>query len=162
FDYDLPPHLIAQEPCAERDQSRLLVVQRESGTLAHHRFADLSELLTPGDLLILNDTRVLPARLLGRRTKTGGKWEGLFLRQMPDGPWELLCQTRGRLSEGTVIDINPSPLELQVVGRASEGRWLFRPSLPGSPVEILSKFGHVPLPPYIRKGRDQPTDRERY
>src|SRR5436309_11285439 len=76
FDYDLPPYLIAQQPCAERDQSRLLVVRRASGALEHHVFHELPELLNPGDLLVLNDTRVLPARLFGRRERTGGKWEG--------------------------------------------------------------------------------------
>src|SRR5205085_478034 len=99
FDYDLPAQLIAQEPCAERDQARLLVVRRQDATLAHHVFLDLPDLLNPGDLLILNDTRVLPARLLGHRSRTGGKWEGLFLRAHPDGLWELLSQTRGRLTE---------------------------------------------------------------
>src|SRR5437763_6947183 len=95
FDYDLPPHLIAQQPSAERDQSRLLVVRKKSETIEHRRFRELPELLAAGDLLVLNDTRVLPARLLGRRVRTGGRWEGLFLSQLPDGNWELLCQTRG-------------------------------------------------------------------
>src|SRR5438105_1887353 len=97
FEYDLPPDRIAQQPCPERDQSRLLLVQRGTGTLEHHVFRELPDLLNPGDLLILNDTRVLPARLLGRRERTGGKWEGLFLSCHADGTWELLCQTRGRL-----------------------------------------------------------------
>src|SRR5262249_15258416 len=100
FDYDLPTHLIAQHPAQRRDQSRLLVVNRQTRTLAHHSFADLPVLLAPGDLLILNDTRVLPARLLGRRARTGGKWEGLFLRALADGTWEMLCQTGGRPSAG--------------------------------------------------------------
>src|SRR5262245_66350367 len=100
LDYDLPAHLIAQEPCADRDQSRLLVVRRADASLAHHFFQDLPDLLNPGDLLVLNDTRVLPARLLGRRARTGGKWEGLFLGALPDGTWEMLCRTGGRLAEG--------------------------------------------------------------
>src|SRR5437660_9299805 len=93
FDYELPPHLIAQEPCAERDRSRLLVLRRATNAIEHHLFRDLPELLNGGDLLILNDTRVVPARLLGKRGSTGGRWEGLFLRQPSDGLWELLCQT---------------------------------------------------------------------
>src|SRR5262245_10550368 len=124
FDYELPPHLIAQEPCAERDQARLLVVRRTDAALAHHVFQDLPELLSPGDLLILTDTRVWPARLLGRRARTGGRWEGLFLRRLPDGRCELVCQTRGRLSEGETILIEPGPLQLLLVGKTSEGRWL--------------------------------------
>lgn len=161
LDYDLPPHLIAQEPCPERDQSRLLVVNRSEPTLAHHVFADLPDLLRPDDLLVLNDTRVLPARLLGRRLRTGGKWEGLFLRSLPDGTWELLCQTRGRLSEGETIQIEPGNLRLQLTGRAG-GHWLARPSEPGTALELLERAGQVPLPPYIRKGRAATEDQERY
>jgi S-adenosylmethionine:tRNA ribosyltransferase-isomerase len=81
FDYELPEHLIAQEPAANRDESRLLVVRRDSGALEHRAFRDLSEVLRPGDLLVLNDTKVIPARVIGRREQTGGKWEGLFLRE---------------------------------------------------------------------------------
>src|SRR5438067_6160115 len=105
LDYDLPQRLIAQYPSAERDQSRLLVVRRAERALEHHIFHELPELLSPADLLILNDTRVLPARLLGQRARTGGKWEGLFLSAGADGTWELLCQTRGRLMEGEIIAI---------------------------------------------------------
>src|SRR5436190_9687856 len=117
FDYDLPPHLIAQEPAADRDASRLLGVDRSSGALRHHHFRDLPELLSPGDLLVLNDTRVLPARVIGHRAKTGGKWEGLFLRQSPEGLWEMLAQTRGHPSVGEVIAIEPGPLTLTLRGR---------------------------------------------
>jgi S-adenosylmethionine:tRNA ribosyltransferase-isomerase len=162
LDYDLPAHLIAQEPSVERDQARLLVLDRQRDALAHHIFADLPGLLAPGDLLVLNDTRVLPARLLGRRARTGGKWEGLFLRQQPDGQWELLCQTRGRLLIGEKVRVEPAPLELTLTGRSPEGYWLARPSEPGPALELLARHGHVPLPPYIRKGRAAPEDRERY
>jgi S-adenosylmethionine:tRNA ribosyltransferase-isomerase len=162
FDYDLPAHLIAQEPCPERDQARLLVVRRADATLAHHLFRDLPDILSPQDLLVLNDTRVLPARLLGRRARTGGKWEGLFLRQLPDGLWELLCQTRGRLTEGEMILVEPGPLRLCLAGRSPEGHWLARPSEPGSPMELLERHGQVPLPPYIRKGRAVAADQSRY
>src|SRR5262244_2103164 len=103
LDYDLPPQLIAQEPSGERDRARLMIVHRATAAMEHHVFHELSELLAPGDLLVLNDTKVLAARLLGHRARTGGKWEGLFLRQLPDGLWELLCQTRGRLVEGEII-----------------------------------------------------------
>src|SRR5436305_2718518 len=93
FDYTLLEHLIAQQPAAKRDESRLLVVRRGTGELEHRVFRDLPDLLDTGDLLVLNDTRVLPARLVGRRERTSGKWEGLFLRELPDGTWELLAQT---------------------------------------------------------------------
>ncbi|HXG09576.1 MAG TPA: tRNA preQ1(34) S-adenosylmethionine ribosyltransferase-isomerase QueA [Gemmataceae bacterium] len=162
LDYELPARLIAQEPCPERDQARLMVLRRADGAIEHHIFHELPELLSPGDLLVLNDTRVLPARLLGRRARTGGKWEGLFLRQTPDGTWEILCQTRGRLTEGETILVEPGPLELRLLSRTPEGHWLARPSEPGSPLELLERHGQVPLPPYIRKGRASAADRERY
>jgi S-adenosylmethionine:tRNA ribosyltransferase-isomerase len=94
--------------------------------------------------------------------RTGGKWEGLFLRQVADGSWEMLCQTRGRLTAGESIHIEPGPLELVLVGKTLEGRWLARPTMPGSPRELLERFGQVPLPPYIRKGQAASADRERY
>ncbi|HZT79946.1 MAG TPA: tRNA preQ1(34) S-adenosylmethionine ribosyltransferase-isomerase QueA, partial [Gemmataceae bacterium] len=162
LDYDLPPRLIAQQPCPERDQSRLMVVRRAGAAIEHHVFRELPELLSPGDLLVLNDTRVLPARLLGRRERTGGRWEGLFLSQHPDGLWELLCQTRGRLTEGEAVAVEPGPLRLELVRKTPEGRWLARPLSPGSPVDLLARHGHVPLPPYIRKGQAGDADRERY
>src|SRR6516165_6800495 len=122
LDYDLPPRLIAQYPSAERDRSRLLLLRRADQALEHHIFHELPDLLGPADLLILNDTRVLPARLLGHRARTEGKWEGLFLSADADGIWELLCQTRGRLAEGEIIAIAPGPLTLELVGRR-EGHW---------------------------------------
>jgi S-adenosylmethionine:tRNA ribosyltransferase-isomerase len=161
LDYDLPRHLIAQQPCAERDHSRLLLVRRAEQALEHHVFYELPDLLDPGDLLVLNDSRVLPARLLGRRARTGGQWEGLFLSADADGTWELLCQTRGRLTEGELIQVKPGPLHLELVGRRG-GHWLARPSEPGPPVDLLTRHGQVPLPPYIRKGRGVAADRERY
>lgn len=162
LDYELPAHLIAQEPCAERDQSRLLLLDRAGARLAHQVFLELPELLTPGDLLVLNDTKVVPARLVGRRARTGGKWEGLFLRQLPDGLWELLCQTRGRLVSGETIVVEPGALELQLVSRTPLGHWLARPTLPGQVLDLLRSHGQVPLPHYIRKGRSVPEDGARY
>src|SRR5579871_2469671 len=165
FDYDLPPHLIAQEPCPERDQARLLVVRRTDAAITHHIFRDLPDLLTPGDLLVLNDTRVVRARLLGYRARTGGRWEGLYLGSRPDGTWEMLCQTRGRLQEGETIRVDPGPLELVLVARTKAGHWLARPGgagISGTALDLLERFGHVPLPPYVRKGRAEAADQERY
>jgi S-adenosylmethionine:tRNA ribosyltransferase-isomerase len=161
LDYALPSHLIAQEPAARRDASRLLVAYRNEGRLAHHTFADLPDLLAPGDLLVLNDTRVLPARLLGKRERTGGKWEGLFLGSHADGLWEMLCQTRGHLREGDTVLVEPGGLRLTLV-REEAGRWFARPESPGSAPELLERHGQVPLPPYIRKGVARDEDRERY
>jgi S-adenosylmethionine:tRNA ribosyltransferase-isomerase len=178
IDYVLPPELIAQEPCEPRDQARLMVASRVDQSIRHHRFFDLPELLRPGDLLVLNDTRVVPARLLGRRAKTGGRWEGLFLRECATNPerqrgdddapvWELLSQTRGTLLAGEIIELispgqaNPS-LALRATQRLADGRWHMTPLAPGTTIELLERHGRVPLPPYIRKGVEDPRDRERY
>jgi S-adenosylmethionine:tRNA ribosyltransferase-isomerase len=165
FDYDLPPHFIAQHPAPQRDRSRLLVVQRGGSVIGHRVFADLPDLLNPSDLLILNDTRVVPARLLGRRADTGGKWEGLFLHETPDGLWELMSQTRGRLSAGETILVEAPPappLPLELVSKTPARHWLARPHGEGSTTEVLARYGRIPLPPYIRKGRAEDADRERY
>ncbi|MBI1917397.1 MAG: tRNA preQ1(34) S-adenosylmethionine ribosyltransferase-isomerase QueA [Planctomycetes bacterium] len=161
LDYDLPSHLIAQEPAAQRDASRLLIMRRADRSLEHRSFRDLPELLAPGDLLVLNDTRVVPARLVGQRERTGGKWEGLFLRAAPDGTWELLCQTRGRLLEGETVLVEPGPLRLTVL-RQQDGHWLVRPKTMGPALELLERHGRVPLPAYIRKGQARDDDRDRY
>jgi S-adenosylmethionine:tRNA ribosyltransferase-isomerase len=162
LDYKLPEHLIAQEPAAERDHSRLLILHRESGGLEHRIFHELPALLAPGDLLVLNNSRVLPARLLGRRAATGGKFEGLFLRQQGPEAWEMLCQTRGRPHPGEEIAIEPGPLRLTLLDHIGPGRWLVRPSEAGSPPDVLTRYGKIPLPPYIRKGCAGPADPERY
>lgn len=161
FDYTLPPDLIAQQPCEPRDRARLLVARRHDRSLHHHHFHELPQLLRQGDLLVLNDTRVLPARLLGKRARTGGKWEGLFLRELSDATWEMLCQTRGTLQEDEIIEIKPE-LRLQLLKQLPGGRWQVRSLMPGSVVELLDRFGHVPLPPYIRKGAANEADRQRY
>ena len=100
YDYDLPRELIAQEPLADRSAARMLVVRRSDGALAHRHVHDLVDLLHPGDLLVVNDTRVVPARLEGRREMTGGRWEGLWLESLADGDWRLLAHTRGRMAIG--------------------------------------------------------------
>jgi S-adenosylmethionine:tRNA ribosyltransferase-isomerase len=161
LDYTLPPELIAQEPAAERDRSRLLVVRRGDESLEHRQFLDLPNFLKPGDLLVLNDTRVLPARLIGRRERTGGKWEGLYLGER-DRVWEMLCQTRGRLVEGETVAVGEPTLQLSYLGRTPDGHFLFRPETPGTSAEILARYGQMPLPPYVRKGRAAADDTERY
>lgn len=172
LDYDLPPQLIAQEPCSERDSARLMVVSRAQRFIAHRHVRDLPELLTANDLLILNNTRVLPARLLGQRARTGGKWEGLFLRQLADGAWEMLCQTRGKPAAGETIIIEPpqcesqtdepARLELNLIAKLPDGHWQVQPQSNLPAARLLDQFGHVPLPPYIRKGTATAADRTRY
>lgn len=166
LDYELPPQLIAQEPCSERDAARLMVLSRAAGSIDHRHVRDLPELLRAHDLLILNDTRVLPARLLGQRARTGGKWEGLFLRQFPDGSWEMMCQTRGKPAAGESIVVatedNANLLELTLIAKLPDGRWQVKPHSDLPVAALLEKFGHMPLPPYIRKGVDTLADRTRY
>ncbi len=166
FDFSLPEGLIAQEPVEPRDRSRLMVVRRQSGTIEHATFADLPDLLAPGDMLVRNDTRVVAARLLGRREATGGRWEGLFLREIDAESWEILATTRGKPDVGETVIVDEREgdqrLVLRLVEKREGGRWLVRPETAGEASALLDRFGTVPLPPYIRKGREGPGDRLRY
>jgi S-adenosylmethionine:tRNA ribosyltransferase-isomerase len=167
YDYDLPPELIAQEPLARRDAARLLVVRRSNGAIEHRQVRDLPGLLRPGDLVVVNDTRVVAARLIGRRVGTGGRWEGLFLRiDRESGAWQILAQTRGRPSIGEHVmlidrDGNDS-LPLRLVGRGAGGIWLAVPDSTEPAEAILARVGRVPLPGYIRGGAEREGDVERY
>ena len=164
FDFVLPPDLIAQNPIEPRDQSRLMVVHRGSRQIEHRTFSDLPDLLQAGDILVRNNTRVIPARLVGHREATGGKWEGLFLREIPGQTacWEVLATTRGKPVEGERVVVGEGGLVLTLLSRSHEGRWVVRPESPGSPVALLEQFGQVPLPPYVRKGHEEPGDRASY
>jgi len=162
FDFELPPELIAQEAADPRDSSRLLVVRRASATWEHRRFADLPGLLNPGDVLVRNNSRVVPARIVGTREATGGRWEGLYLRTRPDGAWEILAKTRGRPAVGERVVVGQG-LALSLEATLGEGRWSVRPEgAEGSAEELLGRHGTVPLPPYIRKGVEAEGDRARY
>lgn len=156
YDYQLPQELIASQPLAERDASRLLVVDRASGRITHTTFRNLPDYLRSGDLLVRNETRVVPAKLQGVRTATGGKWEGLFLGLESTGMWKLIGQTRGKLQPGESLSIYPgestSPfhtqfpsdstqrfpghLQLVLKEKLSEGEWLAEPILPATAVPI--------------------------
>ena len=137
YDYELPEELIAAHPLPNRADSRLLVLDRTTGAISHHRVRDLPQFLKPRDCLVLNDTKVLPARLFGVRSKTGGKWEGLFLGLDTDGHWKLIGQTRGRLLEGEVLSILPASnsskphdipqLCLTLISKDDEGVWSANP-----------------------------------
>jgi S-adenosylmethionine:tRNA ribosyltransferase-isomerase len=159
YDYPLPPALVAQEPLAERDASRLLVLDRDTGAVDHRRFADLPRLLRPGDLLVTNRSRVLPARLLGRR-EGGGAAEILLVRRLPDGTWAAMVRPGRRLRAGAVVDVAPG-FRVRVEGAAAPLRAV-RLLLDGlDEEEALERHGHVPLPPYIHRP-DRPADRDRY
>jgi S-adenosylmethionine:tRNA ribosyltransferase-isomerase len=166
YDYELPRHLIAQTPLPHRADARMLVVDRGSRSIDHRRVRDLPEILRPGDCLVLNNTRVVPARLVGHRATTGGKWEGLFLEADPRGLWRVLSKTRGHLAEGetiTLLDLEGRPgAVLHMAAREPEGVWLVRPEPNEPPLELLERVGRIPLPPYIRKGQMVDADRDTY
>lgn len=167
FDYELDPGRIAQMPLSRRDRSRLLLLSRADGGLRDHVFRELPELLGPGDLLVLNDTRVIPARFACRR-RTGGRIDGLFLREVRTGRWEVLLRKAGRCKTGeslalTGTDAGPD-VAITLVERLEEGRWLVGVSPPLRAVEVLETAGRTPLPPYIRRdaGDEDAPDRRRY
>lgn len=167
YDYDLPEELIAQQALERRADARLLVLRRVDGAIAHRHVRDLPEILAPGDLVVVNDTRVVPARLVGRRAATGGKWEGLFLQEEPGGAgWRILAQTRGRPEIGErIVLIDREGREsdsLALVGRGTGGTWIVRPETVGSAERILERVGRVPLPGYIRGGEEGQGDLARY
>ena len=166
YDYELPRHLIAQHPAAARVDARLLVVDRRQQSLAHHYVRDLPEILRPGDCLVLNDTRVVPARLLGRRESTGGHWEGLFLEIGAAGLWRILCKARGRLVPNETIRLTSArgqeDIRLRLVAKQEDGSWVVRPESDEETFALLERVGRVPLPPYIRKGEMVEADRQQY
>ena len=161
FDFDLPAHLIAQEAAEPRDSARLLVVDRARGTWSHQTFVDLPSFLRAGDVLARNNSRVVPARLVGTRASTGGRWEGLFLRTRAEGTWEILAKTRGRPEPGERVVVGQG-LGLVLRERLGEGRWLVQPESAAGAVSLLEVHGTVPLPPYIRRGIESEGDRARY
>jgi S-adenosylmethionine:tRNA ribosyltransferase-isomerase len=160
FDYPLPKSAIAQEPLAERDGSRLLVLDRKTGALAHHTFRDLPDLLSPGDLLVTNRSRVFPARLLGERP-TGGSAEVLLVRPVDGLIWEALVRPGRRLKPGTEVRVDDDlTVVLENEPPLPDGRRRVR-LLSADVDAALERAGHVPLPPYIRR-RDHAGDHERY
>ena len=164
FDFTLPPPLIAQSP-VERGRSRLLVLERRTGTTTHARVADLPKFLGPGDLLVVNDTRVFPARLLGRRVPTGGAVECLLLGRLDQDRWDVLMHPGQKLRpearvvfEGATVRLHGEVLERKFYGRRILRLWADH----GEDVErAIDAVGHVPLPPYITR-RDREDDRESY
>ena len=138
-----------------------MVVRRESDSIEHRRFFELAELLNPGDVLVRNNTQVVAARLIGHREATGGQWEGLFLRELEGGDWEILATTRGKPQPSEAIIVGEG-LRLSLIEKGEGGRWRVRPEASETASILLERHGQVPLPPYIRKGREGPDDRLRY
>jgi S-adenosylmethionine:tRNA ribosyltransferase-isomerase len=158
FYYDLPPELIAQTPLARRDSSRLLVMDRQTGAVEHRHFHDILDYLHPGDCLVLNDSRVLPARLLGRRA-TGGAVEVLLLRDTGNDTWECLTKPGRKTPVGAELSFGEGLLTAEVVGAKEDGNKLLRFRYEGIFLELLERLGKMPLPPYIK---EELQDQERY
>ncbi len=166
YDYHLPRHLIAQSPTVRRADARLLVVCRSDGSFEHRHVRDLPVLLCEGDCLVINDTRVLPARLVGRRATTGGHWEGLFLEAGEGGLWRVMGKTRGKVARSeTIILLNAEGRDdtgLVLAAQNPDGSWVAKPQSDEEPFHLLDRVGRIPLPPYIRKGEMVESDREDY
>ncbi len=162
YAYDLPAERIAQAPLTRRVDARLMVVDRRQGTLGHQHIRDLPELLRMGDAIVVNDTRVIPARLIGRRVRTGGRWQGLFLREGPQRVWRILARTRGHVAAGEEIVLLDRKAEehsrLRVMEALGDGQWHVRPETELSTQALLEAVGRVPLPHYIRDGEMLPED----
>ena len=158
FYYELPPELIAQTPLTQRDSSRLLIMDRETGAVQHRHFHDLTEELRPGDCLVLNNSRVLPARLLGKRA-TGGAVELLLLKDTGGDTWECLTKPGRKTPVGAELSFGDGLLTATVVGAQEDGNKLVQFHYRGIFLEILEQLGKMPLPPYIK---EELQDRERY
>jgi len=163
YDFDLPPELIAQAPLARRDASRLMVLDRAAGTIEHRTFSDLPTLLTPGDLLIVNRSRVVKARLLGIRVGSGAPAEVFLLQPLGDGRYEALVSPGGKLKPGRVVQFAPGfTAEIVEVTERRTRIVQLRTELPASDVEqAIDAHGHTPLPPYIARA-DDASDLDRY
>ncbi|MBQ7736778.1 MAG: tRNA preQ1(34) S-adenosylmethionine ribosyltransferase-isomerase QueA [Oscillospiraceae bacterium] len=158
FYFDLPPELIAQTPLEQRDASRLLCLDKITGEREHRHFYELPELLREGDCLVMNDSRVLPARLFGTRP-TGGAVEVLLLRDVGDNTWECLTRPGRKTPVGTKLSFGDGELTAEVVAAVEDGNKLLRFSYEGIFLEVLEKLGRMPLPPYIK---EELQDQERY
>ena len=159
FYYDLPEELIAQTPLERRDASRLMTLDRKTGEVTHRHFYDLVDLLQPGDCLVMNNSRVLPARLLGHREPTGGAVEVLLLKDQGSGVWECLTKPGRKTHTGTELSFGGGELTATVVGEKEDGNKLVQFHYEGIFLEVLERLGKMPLPPYIK---EELADGERY
>lgn len=159
FDYFLPTELIAQHPLEKRDESRLMVLDRCDGSITHKKFKDILEYLNPGDCLVLNNTRVLPARLIGTKKDSGGKIEFLLLKRLQDNEWETLVKPGKKAQVGTKFVFGAGELEAQVISVSEDGNRIVKFFYQGIFEEVLDRLGQMPLPPYIK---EQLEDKERY
>ncbi len=149
FNYDLPEELIAQDPLLKRSDSRLMVIHRDTGEIEHKHFSDIIDYLDPGDCLVINDTKVIPARLMGIKAETGATIEVLLLRNKGDNVWETLVRPGKKAKVGTVISFGDGLLMGEVIDIVDEGNRLIKFSYEGIWEEVLDQLGEMPLPPYI-------------
>ena len=159
FDYYLPKELIAQTPLKERDHSRLLVMDKETGEISHERFDNIINYLNPGDVLVVNDTKVLPARLIGNKEDTDAVIEVLLLKDLGEDTWECLCKPAKRVKLGTVISFGSGMLVAKCTSIGEEGIRHVKFKYDGIFYEILDRLGEMPLPPYIH---EKLKDKDRY
>ena len=150
FDYELPEELIAQLPADKRENSRMLVLNRDKHSISHNHFYDIVDLIEPNSLLVLNNTKVMPARLYGKKD-TGAKIEIFLLKQLTDDNWEVLIKPSKRVKNGTLITVS-NELEVEVLKRLEEdGEWLVKLHYNGNVLDVLHRNGNIPLPPYIER-----------
>ncbi|MFC4409915.1 tRNA preQ1(34) S-adenosylmethionine ribosyltransferase-isomerase QueA [Chungangia koreensis] len=159
FDFELPEELIAQTPLKDRASSRLMILDRESGKLEHKVFSDIIDELKTGDCLILNDTKVLPARLMGMKEETGAHIELLLLKELGKDEWETLVKPAKRVKIGTVVTFGEGLLKAICVGEKDHGGRVFKFEYEGIFYELLDRLGEMPLPPYIHEKLE---DKDRY
>ena len=158
FDYYLPENLIAQTPLEKRDSSRLLVLDKETGIITHSHFSDIIDYLSKDDILVLNDTKVVPARIIGTKIDTNAVIELLMLKNIKDNEWEVLCKPAKRVKIGTVVKFSDK-LKAKCIGLGEEGIRIFKFIYDGIFYEILDELGEMPLPPYIH---EKLKDKDRY
>jgi S-adenosylmethionine:tRNA ribosyltransferase-isomerase len=159
--YELPPEKIAQKPAEPRDSSKLLVLDKINGNIEHKIFSDLPEYFRKGDLIVINDTKVFPARLIGKKKITGGEVEIFLLRNIENKIWEALSKPARRLSKGHVIEFGNGALTAVVTEKGQDGRIIVKLESEKDVEEVIDVVGKTPLPPYIKREPDN-TDRERY
>ena len=159
FDFELPEELIAQEPILKRDSSRLMVVDKKTGSISHHVFTDIVDLLNKGDVLVLNDTKVIPARLFGIKENTNAHIEVLLLNNIENNIWSCLVKPAKRVKEGTIISFGDGLLKAKCLEVDDEGIRKIEFKYDGIFMEILDKLGTMPLPPYIKT---KLKDKDRY
>ncbi len=157
FDYYLPEELIAQTPLAKRDDSRLLILDKKTGEIEHKHFYDIIDYLNPNDVLVINDTKVIPARIIGIKEDTGAVIELLLLHNIEENMWECLAKPQKRLHVGTIISFGNGELKCEVIEVLDEGITHVKMIYDGIFLEILEKLGSMPLPPYIHEKLDNPS-----